>query len=54
MREILWISLPEQESVDIKGVINYINKKNLPSLSVEQLLEKLINNQADGWSQVIT
>ena len=26
MREILWISLPEQESVDIKGVINYINK----------------------------
>lgn len=53
MQETLWISLPEQEAAGIKKIINYIDDKKLSSLSVEQLLEKLISNQADEWLQAI-
>ncbi|MFM2322560.1 MAG: hypothetical protein RLZZ225_713 [Pseudomonadota bacterium] len=53
MRETLWIALPEQEAAGIKRVIDYIANKNLAALSVEQLLNKLINNEADEWRQAI-
>lgn len=53
MQETVWISLPEQEAAGIKRVIDYIDKENLPSLSVDQLRVKLVNNQADAWLQAV-
>ncbi|WP_342147082.1 hypothetical protein [Rickettsiella endosymbiont of Aleochara curtula] len=52
MREILWISLPEQVAQEINNVLKFINKRKLPSLSVKQLLLDLIDNKANDWKQV--
>lgn len=56
MREILWISLPEKIVISIDRILKFINEKKLNSLSVKQLLLKLINkkvsNQTESWKQV--
>jgi len=44
MRETLWIAFPEQEAAGASASINYIDNKDLSSLSVEQPLKRLINN----------
>lgn len=53
MTETLWISLPTNEENKLKEVINLISSKNLTNLSVNQLIEKLENNQAAGWLEVL-
>lgn len=56
MREILWISLPEQVAQETNKILEFINEKKLNSLSVKQLLLKLINkkvsNQTKSWKHV--
>lgn len=53
MRETLWIFLPKKEAEDVKRILNFINEKKLSALSVKQLLQKLIDNQADHWRQAL-
>ncbi len=53
MTETLWISLPSNEENALKEVINSITRKNLTNLSINQLIEKLKNNQAAGWLEVL-
>ncbi len=54
MPEKVWCSLPTNEENAIKGVINSIGGKNLTDLSINQLIEKLENNQAAGWLEVFS
>lgn len=53
MTEKLWISLPSNEETALKEVINSITNKNLTNLSINQLIEKLENNQAADWLVVL-
>lgn len=49
MSETLWISLPQQEITSLRAVINLIERNNLTSLTSNQLIEKLENEQAAAW-----
>lgn len=56
MIETLWITLPSNPSNEenkLKEVIHLISSKNLASLSINQLIEKLENNQAADWLEVL-
>lgn len=53
MNETLWITLPTNEENALKNVTNLIFSKNLTDLSINQLIEKLENNQAAGWLEVL-
>lgn len=54
MPEKVWCSLPADEEKKLKRTINSIESKNLTSLSVNQLIEKLEKNQAAGWLDVLS
>ena len=54
MSEILWITLPSNEENELKEVINLMASKNLTNLSINQLIEKLANNQAANWLTVLS
>lgn len=54
MSETLWITLPLNEENALKAVINSIASKNLINLSINQLIEKLENNQAADWLEVLS
>lgn len=53
MSETVWVSLPLQEKNALTKVINSIESKNLTSLSVNQLIEKIENDQAPRWFEVL-
>lgn len=53
MSETLWITIPTNEENALKNVINSIASKNLARLSIKQLIEKLENNQAADWIEVL-
>lgn len=48
--ETLWIRLPLNEKREIESVIE--SCKNLPSLTINQFIAKLKNNEAESWIQV--
>ena len=52
--ETLWITLPTNEEMKLKEVIHLISSKNLTNLSINQLIEKLENNQAADWLEVLS
>ncbi|WP_342220453.1 hypothetical protein [Rickettsiella endosymbiont of Miltochrista miniata] len=54
MPETLWRSLPTNEANKLKTVIKSIDNKNLTNLSANQLIEKLENNQATNWLEVLS
>jgi hypothetical protein len=57
MRETVWCSLPSNkkgEKNKLIEVINSIESKNLTNLSINQLIDKLDNNQAVGWRDVFS
>ena len=54
MPETLWVSLPSIEENAIKEVINAITTKNLTNLSANRLIEKLENNQAENWLEILS
>lgn len=51
--ETLWITLPTNEENKLKEILNLISNKNLANLSINQLIEKLENNQAGDWIEVL-
>lgn len=53
MDELLWITLPINEKNSLKNVISLISSRNLTNLSINQLIEKLENNQAADWLDVL-
>ncbi|WP_339050905.1 hypothetical protein [Rickettsiella endosymbiont of Xylota segnis] len=53
MSETLWITIPTNEENELKNIISSISSKNLPNLSINQLIEKLENNQAADWIAVL-
>ena len=54
MNETLWITIPTDDETALKNVINLIASKNLTNLSINQLIEKLENNEAADWIEVLT
>lgn len=54
MSEILWVSLSLKEKNTINNVVNLIGSKNLTTLSINQLIEKLEKNQAVSWLDVLS
>lgn len=54
MNETLWITIPTNDENALKNVINLIASKNLTDLSINQLIEKLENDQAADWREVLT
>ncbi|MEN9917036.1 MAG: hypothetical protein RLY40_968 [Pseudomonadota bacterium] len=53
MIETLWITLPINEENKLKEIFNSIKNKNLTNTSISQLIEKLENNQAADWIDVL-
>lgn len=53
MNETLWITLPTSEENKIREILNLIKNKNLTSISINQLIEKLENDQAADWKEVL-
>lgn len=53
MSETLWITIPTNEENELKNIISLIFSKNLTNLSIKQLIEKLENNQAADWIEVL-
>ena len=51
MKETLWITIPTNEENKLKNIIS--SSGNLASLSIKQLIEKLKNNQAADWVEVL-
>lgn len=51
--ETLWITLPINEENAIREIIYLIASKNLPHLSINQFIDKLKNNQAADWLEVL-
>lgn len=51
--EILWYRLPWAEKAKMEDVIKLIASKNLTKLSINQLIEKLEDNQAADWIEVL-
>lgn len=54
MDELLWITLPINEKNSLKNVMSLISSRNLTNLSINQLIEKLENNQAADWLDVLS
>lgn len=53
MSETLWITLPTNEENELKAILNLIVTKNLDNLSINQLIEKIKNHQAQDWLEVL-
>lgn len=53
MSETLWITIPTNEENKLKNILSLISSKNLPRLSTNQLIEKVENNQAADWIEVL-
>lgn len=54
MSETLWITIPINDENALKNVTRLIASKNLPKLSIDQLVTKLENGEAADWIDVLT
>lgn len=53
MSETLWASIPLINKNSLENVISSISNKNLPSLSINQLIKKLEKDEAADWVDVL-